>query len=54
MAKWTGTSYVFNSDIKYFVDLAREAGSNVGYLKHKDVREAYILLANEMSKQLNI
>jgi chromosome partitioning protein len=54
VAKWTGTPYVFECDIKYFVDLAREAGSNVGYLKHSAVREAYILLANEIEKQLRI
>lgn len=54
LAKWIGTPYLFESDIKYFTDLAREAGTNVGYLKHKDVREAYKQLASEVERELRL
>lgn len=54
LANWTGTPYLFDSDIKYFTDLAREAGSNVGYLKHENVRVAYKLLASEIERELRL
>ncbi|MEL6288245.1 MAG: AAA family ATPase [Pseudomonadota bacterium] len=54
LAKWGGHSYLFDSDIKYFTDLAREAGSDIGYLRHQDVRDAYGLLADEFKKQLRL
>lgn len=54
LANWRGTRHLFENDVRYFTPLAREAGSNVGYLVHKDVREAYIKLANEIERKMQL
>lgn len=52
IAQWMGNRHVFENEIRYFTDLAREAGSNVGYLKHRQVKTAYELLAQEIEENV--
>lgn len=54
IAEWSGTPYLFDNGIKYFTDIAREAGTNVAYLRHANVREAYDRLAEEMCRELRL
>ncbi|MEL6373286.1 MAG: AAA family ATPase [Pseudomonadota bacterium] len=54
VANWAGVSYLFENDIQYFTSLARQAGTNVGYLQDKSVKAAYDFLGQELSRELRL
>ena len=54
LGKWNETAHMFDASIRYFVDLAQEAGNDIGYLRHKNVREAYDALGDEVCRVLQL
>lgn len=54
LKNWNGTSHLYRSEIKYFTDLARLAGTDLAYKKHPGVRDAYIALGDELASEISL